>query len=175
MNNEIATFFVQRSAERMLEAVAHIARLQAEYTPERLLQATPNVVVNPMYEITYRVICEKLYYNSMRLEPHLPLICTLINDGPLLRRLVIWIQTAILNWELIRSGSTERRVDLSTIDTVIRDYRQMTASLAWILGHIEPADGPVNVGDPHYMFDIGNGAEGAAQNGVWAVEHQVTD
>ncbi|KAJ7158919.1 hypothetical protein C8R46DRAFT_404752 [Mycena filopes] len=121
------------SREHLQAAMAHIAKLKSDYSPERMLQNVPPIDVPAEQRMEYNTVLEQLHRACMDLDQKLPMLFAVLKKEDVVRRLVIIVQTAIQQRAMISSGSTRFLVTLDTLRTMLQQVQHMNDSFSTIL------------------------------------------
>jgi hypothetical protein len=135
------------SREHLQAAMAHIAKLKTDYSPERMLANVPAIDVPAEQRMEYNTVLEQLHRACTDLDHKLPMLFAVLKKEDVVRRLVIIVQTAIQQRAMISSGSARFLVTLETLRTMLQQVQHMNESFATILAGLV-GKGPMPPGGP---------------------------
>ncbi|KAJ7494586.1 hypothetical protein B0H11DRAFT_2002483 [Mycena galericulata] len=121
------------SREHLTAAMQHIAKLKADYSPERMMQNVPAIEVPVEQRMEYNNVLEQLHRACTDLDHKLPMLFAVLKKEDVVRRLVIIVQTAIQQRAMISSGSTRFLVNLDTLRTMLQQVQDMNERFAAVL------------------------------------------
>ncbi|KAF8134778.1 hypothetical protein K438DRAFT_795187 [Mycena galopus ATCC 62051] len=126
----------QPSREHLEATTLHIAKLKADYSPERMLPNVPAIDVPAEQRKEYNNVLEQLHRGCTDLDQNLPMIFALIKNEVIVRRLIVIVQTAIQQRAMIFSGSSRFLVTFETLRTMLEQVHIMNESFGPILANL---------------------------------------